>query len=83
MPEEGSPRRVSMQEAVEFITAKKNSALKVALGVMLCILSPICVILFSVMSEYKNRSNLIGKTVNVIENTFSVITIRLRLFPVN
>ena len=25
----------------------------------------------SVMSEYKNRSNLIGKTVNVIENTFS------------
>jgi BirA family biotin operon repressor/biotin-[acetyl-CoA-carboxylase] ligase len=26
---------------------------------------------FSVMSEYKNRSNLIGKTVNVIENTFS------------
>lgn len=52
MPEEGSPRRVSMQEAVEFITVKKNSALKVALGVMLCILSPICVILFSVMSEY-------------------------------
>ena len=51
MPEEGSPRRVSMQEAVEFITAKKNSALKVALGVMLCILSPICVILFSVLSE--------------------------------
>lgn len=26
---------------------------------------------FSVMSEYKNRSNLIGKTVDVIENTFS------------
>ena len=25
----------------------------------------------SVMNEYKNRSNLIGKTVDVIENTFS------------
>ena len=24
-----------------------------------------------VMTEYKNRSNLIGKTVDVIENTFS------------
>lgn len=51
MPEEGSPRRVSMQEAGEFIAAKKSTANKVALGTMLCILSPICVILFSAMSE--------------------------------
>ena len=50
-PEEGSPRRVSLEEANEFITVKKNSANKIALGVMLCILSPVCVILFSVLSE--------------------------------
>lgn len=44
-PEEGSARRVSMEEASEFIKVKKETSNKIAFGVMLCILSPMCLIL--------------------------------------
>lgn len=44
-PEEGSARRVSMEEASEFIKVKKETSNKIAFGVMLCILSPALLIL--------------------------------------
>ena len=49
-PEEGSPRRVSMEEANEFLAVKKETSNKIAFATMLCILSPICLILFSGLS---------------------------------
>lgn len=44
-------RKVSMEEANEFLTVKEKTAGKVALGVMLCVFSPICVMLLSVAQE--------------------------------
>jgi len=44
-------RWVSMEEASEFIKVKQSTAGKIALGVALCILSPVCLILLSAMSE--------------------------------
>lgn len=44
-------RKVSMEEANEFLAVKEKVAGKIALGVMLCILSPICVMILSVAQE--------------------------------
>lgn len=44
-------RRVSMEEANKFLTAKTQTAKTIAAGVFLCILSPICLMILSVMSE--------------------------------
>lgn len=46
-----SVRRVSMEEASEFLLVKKNTAGPIANGVLLCILSPICLIVLGVLSE--------------------------------
>ena len=45
-------RRVSMEEANEFLKMKKEQAPKVALGVSLCILSPICMFLLAAAGEW-------------------------------
>ena len=53
--EEASPlRRVSMEEANALLTAKAATARPIALGVLLCILSPICLFLLGAMSERPN-----------------------------
>lgn len=53
--EETSPlRRVSMEEANAFLSAKTATARPIALGVLLCILSPICLLLLAAMSERPN-----------------------------
>lgn len=44
-------RHVSMEEANKFLTAKSQTAKTIACGVFLCILSPICLMILSVMSE--------------------------------
>ena len=44
-------RRVSMEEANKFLAAKTQTAKTIAGGVFLCILSPICLMILSVMSE--------------------------------
>lgn len=44
-------RRVSMEEANKFLTAKTQTAKTIACGVFLCIISPICLMILSVMSE--------------------------------
>lgn len=47
----GNARRVSMEEASAFLTVKKETSRKIALGVMLCIFSPMAIILLPVLSE--------------------------------
>ena len=49
--EEAGVRRVSLEEANEFLRIKKEEAPKVAFGVSLCILSPICMFLLAVAGE--------------------------------
>lgn len=44
-------RKVSMEEAHQFLMLKKETTPKIALGVALCILSPICLILLSAYAE--------------------------------
>ncbi len=45
-------RRVSMEEAKGLLSVSKRSALWLALATLLCILSPVCIILLSGLSEY-------------------------------
>lgn len=54
LPVEESPgvRRVSMEEANAFLAAKAFTAKRIAYATLLCILSPICLILLGGMSEY-------------------------------
>ncbi len=47
----GDVKRVSMEEANAFLTIKKESARKIAFGAMLCVMSPLAIILLPVMSE--------------------------------
>lgn len=44
-------RRVSMEEAARYIALCKKDAPKMALAVFLCIVSPVCLLLLSAMSE--------------------------------
>lgn len=46
-------RRVSMEEANEFLSLKEQTAKQVALGTFLCILSPICLFMLPVAAETK------------------------------
>ena len=46
-----SVRRVSMEEASEFLEHRDNFAHRIALGVMMCILSPILLVVLAVMRE--------------------------------
>ena len=52
LPDSGSPARpVSMEEASEFLKLKSKSAGRIALGVLLCILSPVVLIFLGGASE--------------------------------
>lgn len=44
-------RRVSMEEASEYIRLRKQSAAKIALATFLCVISPICLIFLSALSK--------------------------------
>lgn len=44
-------KKVSMEEAKEFLDIKKGSAIQIALGVFLCMLSPILLFIIGAMSE--------------------------------
>ena len=44
-------RRVSMEQANEFLAAKDQTALPVAAGASLCILSPVCLLLLGALAE--------------------------------
>ncbi len=56
IPEEGAPRRVSLAEASEFLETKRATAGWVALGVFLCILSPVPLLFLAALSEYGGTS---------------------------
>ena len=50
--EENSPlRRVTMAQAAEYLTRRKAAAPKVAFAVLLCVVSPVTLLLLSAMSE--------------------------------
>ena len=50
--EESSPlRRVTMAQAAEYLTRRKAAAPKVAFAVLLCVVSPVTLLLLSAMSE--------------------------------
>jgi transcriptional regulator with XRE-family HTH domain len=53
LPEDGGKnlRKVSMQEAQDFLAYRKTAAGRVSLGVLLCILSPVALILLAVAQE--------------------------------
>ncbi|MBQ9120464.1 MAG: helix-turn-helix transcriptional regulator [Lachnospiraceae bacterium] len=44
-------RRVSMAEANEFLNVKRNTAPKIALATLMCIISPICMLMLGVCAE--------------------------------
>lgn len=44
-------KRVSMEEANRFLASRKKAALPIAIATMLCILSPICLLILCVLSE--------------------------------
>lgn len=45
-------RRISMEEASEYLRLCRESAPKIAAGTFLCIISPICLLLLGMFSEY-------------------------------
>lgn len=45
--EEGAPRRISMEEANTYLALTDEAARRVALGVAMCIVSPVCLILLA------------------------------------
>ena len=48
-------RRVSLEEANRFLAVKSATASPIALGVLLCILSPICLLILGALSETSGR----------------------------
>lgn len=45
-------RRVSMEQAADFLARREKAAKRIALGSALCILSPMCLIVLAFMSEF-------------------------------
>ena len=45
-------RRVSMEEASEYLRLRRETAPKIAAGTFLCIISPICLLMLGALSEY-------------------------------
>ena len=52
-PEAESVRSISMQEAETYMDLTQKVSKRIAFGVLLCILSPICLIQLGAVSEYK------------------------------
>ncbi len=70
-------RRVSLEEANEFLRIKKEEAPRVAFGVSLCILSPICMFLLAVAGELnmiplsENAAGAIGMMILLVFVAFA------------
>lgn len=69
-----SAKRVSMEEANEFLRVKRETAPKIAIGVLLCILSPIAMILLCASAEggYINLSEDLAGGIGIIILIFIV-----------
>ena len=62
-PEQTAVRRVTMEEANEFLALKAVTAKRIALATFLCVVSPVCLLLLGVLSEqpqYNISENLAG-----------------------
>lgn len=58
-------RQVSRAEAEDFLTLSRGAAPRIATGVLLCILSPVCLLLMGVLSE---KSAVFGNVALIPEN---------------
>ena len=64
--EEDSPlRSVSMEQANAYLAFKRSAAAKIAFGVLLCILSPICLILLAGFADQGMLSEAVASAVGV------------------
>lgn len=72
---------ISMEQAKEFLDVKKLTAPHIALGVVICILSPVLLILLSTMAEVgllpavftEDRAALLGLIILIFMVTFAVL----------
>ncbi len=63
---EDSPlRSVSMEEANAYLAYKRSAAVKIAGGVLLCILSPICLIFLGVLADAGKMTEVIASAIGV------------------
>ncbi len=62
----GGARRVSLEEANAFLNAKENTADRIAGATLLCILSPICLMLLAVAADSQLVSEKVACGVGVI-----------------
>lgn len=76
-------RRVSMEQANDFIKRRHKNALKVAIGVLLCIISPITLILLCGIFEYNGLlSENIACAIGLI-TMFVLVAIAVGLFLIS
>lgn len=64
--EESSKRRVSMQEASDFLRVKAQTANSIAFAAFLCILSPICLLILGASTENGMVSDRVAGGVGII-----------------
>lgn len=77
---EDSPlRAVSMEEANDYLAYKKTASVKIALGVLLCILSPVCLILLGGFSEYGKVNETLAATIGVC-TLLAVVAVAVGIF---
>lgn len=58
-------RSVSMEEANTYLAFKKTASVKIAIGVLLCILSPVCLILLGGFADAGMLSEIVASAVGV------------------
>ena len=63
-------RRVSREEVADFLALSREAAPRIATGVLLCILSPVCLLLMSVLSE---KSRIFGDVALMPENVAGAV----------
>lgn len=73
-------RRVSMEEANAFLSAKAMTSKSIALGTFLCILSPICLLILGIVSEipkYGLTDNMAGGIGMIVLLIFVTIAVAI------
>ncbi len=77
---ETNTKKVSLNEANDYINIRYNGSLKIALGVFLCIISPISLVLLAGLSEtYKVINENVASTIGLV-TLFILVAIAVLLF---